>query len=243
MFTAERYYQRLSREWGMQLEVVNVASNLPYFWDERVGYDVEDQFTSNLTNSDLSIINYYKQQVKYPKTTTKILNNYKVDILMTRDKKQYSLNTVFTLGCLLTNFFQSMPADDDNEEINNPLFVPGEIKCRNENGVYFLKKYGNIREGLLDAAEFFHLAGSDSDDLTILHKFHNFSLTAYRLYFPLCMMFLKGGEWYDRNCRVSRSGNSISPRRNVSNAKREEFWGADISSHKRPAGRTWREDS
>jgi hypothetical protein len=242
-YDTARLHQSLSAQWGYTLEELNLSSGVPYFWDNRVGYVVSENSSSLMPMADIVNINYYKDLIRDRDTVYYRMQEYKVDILMTKDDTPYSLNIAFTLGCMFTNFFQSNPVDEDGYDMNNPLFVPGDVKCQNENGVYFLKKYGNIREGLTDAANFFNLIGRDVEDFTLLHKFHNFSLTAYRSYFSLCMLFLKGGEMYDRNYRVNRRGYRIPHRRYISRVKREGFWGNDISSRQRPAGRTWREDS
>jgi hypothetical protein len=240
-------HQSLSKQWGYTLEELNLSSKVPYFWDDTVGY-VAAEPRSNVDDnqavkSDIVYINYLKNNIKDKDNVYYRLQEYKVDILMVKDDFPMSVNTSFSFGTMFTNFFQSMPKDEDGCEVNNPLFVPGNIKCRNENGIHFLKKYDNIREGLRDASKFFNLTGSDVEDFTILHKFHNFSLTAYRMYFVLSMVFLKGGEMYDRNHRINRRGYRLPTRGNALYIKKETIFGDDISSYKRPAGRTWKEDS
>lgn len=246
-YDAALMHQSLSQQWGFTLEELNLSSGVPYFWDERIGYIAAAPRTTTegtyASRSDIVQINYLKDSIKDKDNVYYRLQEYKVDILMTKDDHPFSLNTAFTLGSMLTNFFQEMPRDENGEEINNPLFVPGEVKCRNGNGIHFLKKYGNIREGLADASSFFDLVGRDVEDFTRLHKFHNFSLTTYRMYFVLSMVFLKGGEMYDRNYRVNRRGYRLPVRRYLHSVKAKSIFGEDISSHQRPAGRTWREDS
>lgn len=240
-------HQSLSKQWGFTLEELKISSGVPYFWDDRIGYiATESRNQSNgiyAVQSDIIHINYLKDKIKDSNLVYYRLQEYKVDILMVKDEFPMSINTCFTLGIMLTNFLQSMPVDDDGDFVNNPLFVPGSIKCRNENGIHFLKKYDTIREGLKDASRFYNLTGRDVDDFTILQKYFNFSLTTYRMYFVLSMAFLKGGEMYERFHRVNRRGNRLPTRGYISSIKKESIFGSDVSSCKRPAGRTWKKDS
>ena len=245
MYKVAALYHRYSKKFGTMLEDFNISSSTPYFWPDSIGYLVLPYSSENSLyyKSDTTLINSIKNTIKDYDTVYYRLQEYKIDSIMSKSETNFSLNVVFTTGLLLTNFFQAMPKDDDGNEINNPLFVPGDTKCSSENGVYFLKKYDNIRVGLIDAAEYFSLNGYDSHDFVALHKFHNFSLTVYRLYFILAMQFLKGGHMYDRNTRIGNSGNRLSNRRNPFSHTRQTFWGEDVSSCKRPAGITWRNDS
>jgi len=241
-------HQSLSKQWGFTLEELNLSSGVPYFWDDTVGYKAAEARNTIEGNygakSDIVTINYIKDLIKDRDLVYYRMQEYKVDILMVKDDHPMALNVVFSLGAMFSNFFQDVPRSyEEGMEVNNPLLIPGNYKCVNRNGIHFLEKYDNIREGLKAASEHYRLVGRDNEDFVRIHKQLNFSLTVYRMYFVLSSVFLKGGEMFDRNYRINRRGYRLPVKRDLSYIKNESFWGEDISSGKRPAGRTWREDS
>lgn len=231
-------HQLLCRKWKVALEEINISSGRTYYWNDSINYIVDSNPHNEkiITQTDLVLINSLRNSIQDWGITYTDLQEFKIDLIMVKDKIPLSVNMLFTFGCMFTNFLQDIPRLEEGGSSNNVFLLAGENKCYTQKGIRFLKKYDTIRDGIADFVDTYELGLLDNSTFEHIFKMYNFSLTVFRAYFVICMTYLKGGKIYGRYSQMD----SIGTIRNLSgfhaNYKKTGVWGNDFTKDQRPAG-------
>ena len=237
-------HQLLCKKWRVVLEEINISSGRTYFWNEDINYiiDSNEYNNRNIVQTDLTLINSLRNSIDDWDRTYTDLQEFKIDLVMVKDKLSLSINMLFTFGCMFTNFLQDIPRLEEGGSSNNVFLLEGEHKCYTNKGIRFLKKYDTIRDGIADFVNTFEVGLSDNYTFEKVFKSYNFSLTMFRAYFVICMTYLKGGKIYGRDSQMDSIGTVRNYSGFHSNYKKNGIWGKDFTRNQRPAGRFKSED-
>lgn len=232
-------HQLLCRKWKVALEEINISSGRTYYWSEDINYIVDSNKynESIITQTDIVLINSIRNSIKNWDITYTDLQEFKIDLIMVKDKIPLSVNMLFTFGCMFTNFLQDIPRLEEGGSSNNVFLLEGDNKCYTQKGIRFLKKYDTIRDGVVDFVNTYSLGNMDNSTFESVFKTYNFSLTVFRAYFVICMTYLKGGKIYERDAQMDSIGTIRRYSGFHSNYKKAGVWGEDFTKGQRPAGR------
>jgi len=189
-----KLHLKLNKRFQEVLDIVCLNENgRVYFWPKDIGYiNSPTSVKKMVSHLDLLLLNVLRKKISDVDNSRKEMYNFIEALTKARISYPISHNVPIIVASLLTHFFSDIPLTSEGHNTYNVYFISGDTPCVTSRGILHLCCYDSYEDCLQDVSEKFQTAYDEEETFLAFRKKLKLSLTLYRIYFILTLLFKQG---------------------------------------------------